>query len=200
MIFVVTLQDGKRRNWVTKTFHSTETSSSNCKGKHSWLNFHLLSLQILRDAQTLAERMYHRGACACDNDTGDGAGVLTAIPHQLYAKELWVLFCLRTFSVSISMIILSRLSNLLLSTMIYGFLTIASILVLKLGKQCFEKKKDNSCCWWKIISIIWRAGLHLRAFSVLLSGPLIEAAQVLFSRHSDLFWQVLLSKCCNEHS
>jgi glutamate synthase domain-containing protein 1 len=44
--------------------------------------------QILRDAQTLAERMYHRGACACDNDTGDGAGVLTAIPHQLYSKEL----------------------------------------------------------------------------------------------------------------
>jgi glutamate synthase (NADH) len=32
--------------------------------------------------------MYHRGACACDNDTGDGAGVLTAIPHTLYAKEL----------------------------------------------------------------------------------------------------------------
>lgn len=46
------------------------------------------SLKILRDAQTLAERMYHRGACACDNDTGDGAGVLTAIPHHLYTKEL----------------------------------------------------------------------------------------------------------------
>lgn len=44
--------------------------------------------KILRDAQTLAERMYHRGAVACDNDTGDGAGVMTAIPHNLYAKEL----------------------------------------------------------------------------------------------------------------
>ncbi|KAL1139053.1 hypothetical protein AAG570_009114 [Ranatra chinensis] len=32
--------------------------------------------------------MNHRGACACDNDTGDGAGVLTAIPHSLYAHEL----------------------------------------------------------------------------------------------------------------
>lgn len=31
--------------------------------------------------------MNHRGACACDNDTGDGAGVLTAIPHELYKKE-----------------------------------------------------------------------------------------------------------------
>lgn len=48
----------------------------------------IITLQILRDAQRLAERMYHRGACACDNDTGDGAGVMTAIPHQLYAKEL----------------------------------------------------------------------------------------------------------------
>lgn len=44
--------------------------------------------KILRDAQTLAIRMNHRGACACDNDTGDGAGVCTSIPHALYAKEL----------------------------------------------------------------------------------------------------------------
>ncbi|XP_017468860.1 PREDICTED: glutamate synthase [NADH], amyloplastic [Rhagoletis zephyria] len=32
--------------------------------------------------------MNHRGACACDNDTGDGAGVKTSIPHNLYSKEL----------------------------------------------------------------------------------------------------------------
>uniref|UniRef100_A0A8D8I6P6 Glutamate synthase [NADH] n=2 Tax=Culex pipiens TaxID=7175 RepID=A0A8D8I6P6_CULPI len=44
--------------------------------------------KILRDAQTLAIRMNHRGACACDNDTGDGAGVCTSIPHALYSKEL----------------------------------------------------------------------------------------------------------------
>lgn len=44
--------------------------------------------KILRDAQTLAIRMNHRGACACDNDTGDGAGVCTSIPHALYAKDL----------------------------------------------------------------------------------------------------------------
>lgn len=31
--------------------------------------------------------MNHRGACACDNDTGDGAGVLSAIPHDLFKKE-----------------------------------------------------------------------------------------------------------------
>jgi glutamate synthase domain-containing protein 1 len=44
--------------------------------------------QIVRDAERLAMRMNHRGACACDNDTGDGAGVLTAIPHTFYAQEL----------------------------------------------------------------------------------------------------------------
>lgn len=32
--------------------------------------------------------MAHRGACGCDNDSGDGAGVLTAIPDQLYRDEL----------------------------------------------------------------------------------------------------------------
>lgn len=32
--------------------------------------------------------MNHRGACACDNDTGDGAGVLCAIPHDYYANEI----------------------------------------------------------------------------------------------------------------
>ncbi|KAI5644015.1 glutamine amidotransferases class-II domain-containing protein [Phthorimaea operculella] len=44
--------------------------------------------KIVRDAETLAKRMEHRGACACDNDTGDGAGVLTAIPHSFYCAQL----------------------------------------------------------------------------------------------------------------
>ncbi|XP_072941107.1 uncharacterized protein [Epargyreus clarus] len=44
--------------------------------------------KIVRDAEVLAKRMEHRGACACDNDTGDGAGVLTAIPHQFYCAQL----------------------------------------------------------------------------------------------------------------
>ncbi|KAJ8978511.1 hypothetical protein NQ317_002415 [Molorchus minor] len=44
--------------------------------------------KIVRDAQRLAISMNHRGACACDNDTGDGAGVLTAIPHDLYYAKL----------------------------------------------------------------------------------------------------------------
>ncbi|EFA03092.1 uncharacterized protein LOC658584 isoform X1 [Tribolium castaneum] len=46
------------------------------------------SHKIVRDAQRLAISMNHRGACACDNDTGDGAGVLTAIPHDFYSVKL----------------------------------------------------------------------------------------------------------------
>lgn len=46
------------------------------------------SHKILRDAQIMLQRMEHRGACGCDNDTGDGAGVITAIPHEMYSKEL----------------------------------------------------------------------------------------------------------------
>jgi len=43
---------------------------------------------VLRDAQVMIERMEHRGGWSCDNDTGDGAGVLTGIPHELYAAQL----------------------------------------------------------------------------------------------------------------
>ena len=36
--------------------------------------------------------MYHRGGCQCetadDIPTGDGAGVMTGIPHELYTKFL----------------------------------------------------------------------------------------------------------------
>ncbi|XP_006825438.1 ferredoxin-dependent glutamate synthase 1-like [Saccoglossus kowalevskii] len=44
--------------------------------------------KVLRDSQIMLERMQHRGACGCDNDTGDGAGVITGIPHGLYSKFL----------------------------------------------------------------------------------------------------------------
>lgn len=46
------------------------------------------SHQILVDAAKLSQRMEHRGACSSDNDTGDGAGALLAIPHDYYVNEL----------------------------------------------------------------------------------------------------------------
>ncbi|VDM21861.1 unnamed protein product [Wuchereria bancrofti] len=44
--------------------------------------------RILCDGRTMLQRLAHRGACACDNDSGDGAGVMTAIPDMLYRKDL----------------------------------------------------------------------------------------------------------------
>ncbi|CAJ0583929.1 unnamed protein product, partial [Mesorhabditis spiculigera] len=44
--------------------------------------------KIMADARIMLERMAHRGACGCDMDTGDGAGVLAAIPDALYRDEL----------------------------------------------------------------------------------------------------------------
>ncbi|CAI5454318.1 unnamed protein product [Caenorhabditis angaria] len=42
------------------------------------------SHKILAESRTMLERMAHRGACGCDNDSGDGAGVLAAIPDAFY--------------------------------------------------------------------------------------------------------------------
>uniref|UniRef100_A0A915PCC0 glutamate synthase (ferredoxin) n=1 Tax=Meloidogyne floridensis TaxID=298350 RepID=A0A915PCC0_9BILA len=43
--------------------------------------------EILKAGRVMLERMAHRGACVGDNDSGDGAGVMTAIPDDLYPKE-----------------------------------------------------------------------------------------------------------------
>jgi glutamate synthase domain-containing protein 2/glutamate synthase domain-containing protein 1/glutamate synthase domain-containing protein 3 len=51
----------------------------NIEGKPS----HEIVLQGLQILVNLA----HRGACGCDAETGDGAGVLIQIPHEFFAKE-----------------------------------------------------------------------------------------------------------------
>ena len=44
------------------------------------------SHQILKDSDVIAQNMTHRGACGCEPNTGDGAGVLTALPHEFLIK------------------------------------------------------------------------------------------------------------------
>ena len=44
------------------------------------------SHQILVDAEEVLRNMDHRGACGCEANTGDGAGILTALPHEFLAK------------------------------------------------------------------------------------------------------------------
>ena len=44
------------------------------------------SHQIIRDADHLLCRMDHRGARGAEPNTGDGAGILTALPHEFLAR------------------------------------------------------------------------------------------------------------------
>ena len=42
------------------------------------------SHRIVQDAIKMLIRMDHRGACGCDPNSGDGAGVLVQIPHDFF--------------------------------------------------------------------------------------------------------------------
>ncbi|MDB5191061.1 MAG: gltB, partial [Segetibacter sp.] len=45
------------------------------------------SHQIVSDALTILENMEHRGACGCENNTGDGAGITIQMPHEFFFDE-----------------------------------------------------------------------------------------------------------------
>ncbi|XP_025667074.1 glutamate synthase [NADH], amyloplastic isoform X2 [Arachis hypogaea] len=42
--------------------------------------------KTVTDALEMLVRMTHRGACGCEANTGDGAGILVALPHQFYTE------------------------------------------------------------------------------------------------------------------
>jgi glutamate synthase (ferredoxin) len=41
---------------------------------------------IIEQALTILENLEHRGACGCETNTGDGAGILMQVPHQFLQK------------------------------------------------------------------------------------------------------------------
>ena len=45
------------------------------------------SHEIVRKGIEILIHLTHRGACGCDPDTGDGAGVLIQIPHEFFMRE-----------------------------------------------------------------------------------------------------------------
>ncbi|MBO9200872.1 MULTISPECIES: glutamate synthase large subunit [Niastella] len=45
------------------------------------------SHQNISDALTILENMEHRGACGCENNTGDGAGIMIQNPHEFFFDE-----------------------------------------------------------------------------------------------------------------
>jgi len=44
--------------------------------------------QLVQDAILMLTNMEHRGACGCEPNTGDGAGILTQIPHDFFVDQL----------------------------------------------------------------------------------------------------------------
>lgn len=45
------------------------------------------SHEVIEDAITMLENMEHRGACGCEPETGDGAGIMIQMPHEFFARE-----------------------------------------------------------------------------------------------------------------
>ena len=45
------------------------------------------SHEIVRSGLEILVNLTHRGACGCDPLTGDGAGILTQIPHEFFAAK-----------------------------------------------------------------------------------------------------------------
>src|ERR1700685_3956688 len=45
------------------------------------------SHEIITKGITVLLNLAHRGACGCDAETGDGAGILLQIPHEFFVRE-----------------------------------------------------------------------------------------------------------------
>ena len=45
------------------------------------------SHEIIRQGIQILINLTHRGACGCDPETGDGAGLLIQIPHEFLKRE-----------------------------------------------------------------------------------------------------------------
>src|SRR6476660_4105224 len=45
------------------------------------------SHDIVHKAITILNNLEHRGACGCEENTGDGAGILVQMPHRFLTKE-----------------------------------------------------------------------------------------------------------------
>jgi glutamate synthase domain-containing protein 2/glutamate synthase domain-containing protein 1/glutamate synthase domain-containing protein 3 len=44
------------------------------------------SHKIVQQALTILENLDHRGACGCEDNTGDGAGILLQVPHHFFLR------------------------------------------------------------------------------------------------------------------
>lgn len=47
------------------------------------------SHKLVTDALTMLINMEHRGACGCEPNSGDGAGILVQVPHEFFKRKLF---------------------------------------------------------------------------------------------------------------
>jgi glutamate synthase (ferredoxin) len=45
------------------------------------------SHRLVQDGLTVLRNLNHRGACGCEDNTGDGAGLLIQIPHEFLVER-----------------------------------------------------------------------------------------------------------------
>ena len=70
---------GALRSRRSSTIRAAWGFVAHIKGKRSH--------QILIDAEEVLRNMDHRGACGCEPNTGDGAGILTALAARVFAAR-----------------------------------------------------------------------------------------------------------------
>ena len=46
------------------------------------------SHEIVTDALTILKNLLHRGACGCEENTGDGVGILIQKPHRFFSTPM----------------------------------------------------------------------------------------------------------------
>ena len=44
------------------------------------------SHKIVENAVIILKNLIHRGACGCEENTGDGVGMLTQLPHKFFVR------------------------------------------------------------------------------------------------------------------
>jgi glutamate synthase (NADPH/NADH) large chain len=85
------MEKNKIEKSVTKGLYTPQLESDAC-GTGLIANLKgIKSHELIEQAIQMLENMEHRGACGCEPNTGDGAGILIQIPHVFFqqkAKEL----------------------------------------------------------------------------------------------------------------
>ena len=72
---------------INKSLYTPELEKDSCgTGLIANLNGNKTH-QLIEDALSMLKNIEHRGACGCEPNTGDGAGILTQVPHQFLKQK-----------------------------------------------------------------------------------------------------------------